>query len=134
MKLNPTHDQTTIRAAMNISAKDFRGKHAYQALGRLKAGKMNKTEAKYAAYLEGLKQAGEVLWYAFEPANLRLADGCFYRVDFLVLTKENALEAREVKGFWTDDAKVKIKVAADKFPFRFVAIQLVKGQWVEQEF
>ena len=32
------------------------------------------------------------------------------------------LEAHEVKGFWEDDAKVKIKVAAELYPFSFVAV------------
>lgn len=37
-----------------------------QALGRLKAGQMNKTEAAYAAELQARKIAGEVAWYRFE--------------------------------------------------------------------
>lgn len=104
------------------------------ALGRLKAGQMNKTEKLYNDRLELLKQAGEVLWFAYEPANLRLAPKCYYRVDFLVMTKDGALEAHEVKGFWEDDALVKIKVASEKFPFRFVAMQYIKKEWVKREF
>jgi len=106
----------------------------YQALGRLKAGEMNKTEAKYAARLELLKRAGEVLEYYYEPVNLKLADKCFYRVDFMVLMADQTIEMHEVKGYWTEDALVKIKVAANRFPFRFAAFQLVKGEWVEREF
>ncbi|WP_235527115.1 hypothetical protein [Sphingopyxis sp. 113P3] len=33
-----------------------------------------------------------------------------------------------------DDARVKIKVAASQYPFQFVAIQRVKGEWVEERF
>jgi len=33
-----------------------------QALGRLKTGEMNKSEANYAKHLELRKQAGEILW------------------------------------------------------------------------
>jgi hypothetical protein len=123
-----------------MSAKEFRERKpanpgtGYKALGRLKAGTMNKTEAKYAALLEQQKGAGEILWWAFEPMNLRLAAKCFYRVDFLVMNKIGLLECREVKGFWTDDALVKIKVAAETFPFAFKAFQLVKGEWKEREF
>lgn len=94
-----------------------------QALGRLPAGKMNKTERAYAQHLDALKAAGEVLWFEFEPCNLKLAPACFYRVDFLVLRASGLLEAHEVKGYWTDDARVKIKVAASKFPFRFLAVK-----------
>ena len=104
------------------------------ALGRLKAGKMNKTEVAYAKYLETQKQFGEVLWYEFEPMNLRLADKCFYSVDFLVMLKNGQLECHEVKGYWTDDALVKIKTAAEKFPFRFISVKLTKGQWEIREF
>ncbi|MFX6258524.1 DUF1064 domain-containing protein, partial [Acinetobacter baumannii] len=29
----------------------------------------------------------------------------------------------EVKGFWTDDARVKIKVAAEQYPLTFLAVK-----------
>ena len=104
------------------------------ALGRLKEGQMNKTEAAYAQLLELKKHTGDVLWYEFEPINLKIASKCFYRVDFLVMLKSGQLECHEIKGFWTDDAKVKIKAAAAKFPFKFIAIQLIKGNWNVTEF
>ncbi len=104
------------------------------ALGRLKAGEMNKTETAYYQYLQKLQQLGEVQWFAFEPMNLKLADKCFYRVDFLVMLNTGQLECHECKGFWTDDALVKIKTAAAKFPFRFIAVKLVKGEWHKREF
>jgi hypothetical protein len=109
-------------------------KQNFQALGRLKQGEMNKTEALYAKHLELLKLSGEVLWYEFDCMNLRLADKCFYKTDFTVMTKNNELQIHEVKGFWQDDALVKIKVAADKFPFRFIAIQYKSKKWEEREF
>lgn len=105
----------------------------YQALGRMKEGKMNKTEIAYSHLLELQKQIGEVLWYEFEPMNLRLADNCFYRVDYLVLTKDYKLEVHEIKGgYMTDDSLVKFKTAGEKFPFKFRMISLVKGQWIEK--
>lgn len=111
------------------------GKPGLFALGRMKAGKMNKTEAAYAGYLEALKIAGEVLWYSFEPMNLRLADKCFYSVDFLVMLKSGELECHEVKGgYVTDDGLVKLKAAAEKFPFRFIMVKLVKGAWEVRNF
>jgi hypothetical protein len=115
-------------------ASHLTGKEKYEALGRMKSRKMNKTEIAYGKVLEFQKQAGEVLWFEFEPMNLRLAEKCFYKVDWLVLTKELLLEVHEVKGYWTDDALVKIKIAAEKFPFRFISKQLVKGAWVTREF
>lgn len=109
-----------------------------QALGRMKSGQMNGTEKAYAQHLELLKSAGEIAYYSFDSVNLRLADKTFYKPDFLVMKSDGRIEIHEAKGFWTDDAKVKIKVAADKFPFRFIAImkQTKKngGGWDVQEF
>jgi hypothetical protein len=92
------------------------------ALGRLKTGDMNKTEAAYDAHLAACKIAGDVAWYKFEAVKLRLADNTFYSPDFLVLRADGVLEVHEVKGFWEDDARVKIKVAASIYPFRFLAV------------
>ena len=123
-------DRITNKADKKVNA----SQPASFALGRLKAGDMNKTEAAYANYLEKQKQFGDVAWFAFEPMNLKLADKCFYRIDFLVMLKSGQLEVHEVKGFWTDDALVKIKTASAKFPFRFIALKLVKGIWEVREF
>jgi hypothetical protein len=100
--------------------RDASGK-ALQALGRLKAGTMNKSEAAYAAFLDSERVAGRVLWWRFEGLKLRLADNTFYTPDFAVMTGESLIECHEVKGFWQDDARAKIKIAADQYPFRFVA-------------
>lgn len=105
-----------------------------QALGRLKSGQKNKTEAAYGGLLELRKQAGEVLWYRFEGIKLRLADGCFYSPDFAVMLADGTMEIHEVKGHWEDDARVKIKVAAEMYPFRFIAVKHVKGRWETEEF
>ena len=77
------------------------------ALGRLKPGAMNKTEAAYDQHLALLQRAGTI-------------------------------ECHEVKGFWTDDARVKVKVAADQYPFRFIAIKALPkkqgGGWAAESF
>lgn len=102
----------------------------FQALGRLKPGQMNKTETEYAGMLEVRKRAGEIIWYAFEPFKIRLADRTFYDVDFGVMLASGALEVHEVKGgFITDDGKVKLKVAAEHFPAQFFLCQKVKKAW-----
>jgi hypothetical protein len=109
-----------------------------QALGRLKVGAMNKTEMAYAATLEQRRTAGEVAWYKFEGVKFRLADNTFYTPDFAVMLADGALEAHEVKGHWQDDARAKIKIAADMYPLRFVAIQAKTkrdgGGWKVEEF
>jgi hypothetical protein len=62
-----------------------------QALGRLKTGEMNKTEAAYARTSSTLQHAGEILWFKFEGVKLRLADNTFYTCDFAVLAADSAL-------------------------------------------
>lgn len=113
-------------------------KQAMQALGRLPTGAMNKTERSYAGRLDQMKYAGKILWYGFEAIKLRLADNTFYTPDFAVMAADGVIELHEVKGFWTDDARVKIKVAADKFPFRFMAMKpramKAGGGWEVEEF
>ena len=96
---------------------------AMYALGRLKVGAMNKTEAAYDAHLAQLQHAGRILWRKFEGLKLRLADNTFYTPDFAVMAADGVIECHEVKGFWQDDARAKIKVAADLYPFRFFAIR-----------
>lgn len=108
------------------------------ALGRLKAGKMNQTEAAYAERLRALQHAGEILWFRFEGIKLRLADNTFYTPDFAVLAADGVMELHEVKGFWQDDARAKIKIAADQYPFRFIAVRVRPkkdgGGWAVEEF
>ncbi len=108
------------------------------ALGRLKQGEMNKTEAAYSLFLEREKSSGRVAWYKFEGVKLRLADNTFYTPDFAVMLSSGELEMHEVKGFWQDDARVKIKVAAAMYPFRFVAVtpkaKKDGGGWKTEEF
>jgi hypothetical protein len=90
------------------------------AQGRLKVGAMNKTETAY----EGVK--------------LRLADNTFYTPDFAVLASDHVLEMHEVKGWWTDDGRAKIKIAAEMYPFRFKAVKARAkrdgGGWSEEAF
>lgn len=113
-------------------------KRSLQALGRLKTGQMNKTESEYCQLLELRKRAGEVVWYRFEGVKLRLADKTFYTPDFAVMLNTGEMEMHEVKGFWADDARVKIKVAAEQYPFRFIAVKpkakKAGGGWEVEEF
>lgn len=97
----------------------------------------NKTEVAFGLHLASRLQAGEIQWYAFEPVKLRLAKKTFYTPDFLVLTAGGELIVYEVKGFWRDDAKVKIKCAKAKYPFiRFIAAtkRTYGSGWKYEEF
>lgn len=100
------------------------------ARARHVAGKMNRLEEAYAQHLECQKMAGVIRDWRWEPMKLRLADRTYYDLDFLVIAGDDAVEVHEVKGHWEDDARVKIKVAAEQFPwFRFRAIQRVRKEW-----
>lgn len=111
---------------------------AVQALGRLKVGQMNKTEKAYGDHLEQRRIAGEVAWYKFEGLKLRLADNTFYTPDYAVMLANGEIECHEVKGHWQDDARVKIKIAAELYPFRFIAVKAKPkkegGGWAEEDF
>lgn len=114
-------------------------KAALHALGRLKPGLMNKTEAAYDEHLDARRHHGEIAWYRFEGIKLKLAKDCHLTIDFAVMAADGTLEMIDVKGsphVFTDDAKAKMKVAAALYPFVFkVAYPLPKkdgGGWREE--
>lgn len=86
-------------------------------------GVMNKTEARYAQFLDARKADGSVTWWGFEVVKLRLAKRTWLTVDFLVQVADGSFELHEVKGrkgnryFATEDGKLKAKFAAEQFPF-----------------
>ena len=97
-------------------------------------GQMNKLETRFAEYLELQKKAGLIYWYDYEPIRLKLADRTTYLPDFMALMSDDSIQLFEVKGFWEQHARIKIKVAADKFPFKFTAVQWVKKEWSFENF
>jgi len=101
---------------------------------RPQPGKMNALEARYGLWLEAEKREGRIHWYKFEGIKLRLADSTFYTPDYFVVNAAGELEAHECKGHWEDDARVKIKVAASLYPFRFIAIKPSLKGWEVEEF
>ena len=103
-------------AAGRFGRRMLDAKAAMFALGRLPVGAMNQTEAAFDRHLVGMQVRGEIVWHAFEAIKLRLADNTFYTPDFFVMTAQRELVVYEVKGWMTDDAAVKIKVAAETFP------------------
>jgi hypothetical protein len=73
------------------------------------------------AQLELELPAGEILDWKFEAITFKLAPDLRLTVDFFVVRPDHELEFREVKGFWEEDALVKVKTAAQLFPwFHFV--------------
>jgi hypothetical protein len=101
-----------------------------QAKGRRHvAGVMNKTEADFEQTFLLRKPHG------FEEITLKLAPDTRYTPDFWEMDDDDVLAFDEVKGFWRDDAKVKIKMAAKLFPqFRFRAWRRKRGVWAREHF
>lgn len=99
---------------------------------------MNKLEERYAAELEIKRRAGLIEWFKFEGIKLRLADNTFLTPDFFVMLPDGMLQVHETKGFWEDDARVKIKVAAELYPFQFIGVRAKPkkdgGGWEIEEF
>jgi hypothetical protein len=82
----------------------------------------NKTETRFENdYLKAWSIAGEVERYAFEDITLKIANGCRYTPDWCVKFTDPSkpvtfYEIKARKMIW-DDAIVKLKVAADRFPY-----------------
>lgn len=102
-------------------------------------GKMNVGEQKYSKVLELMKLAGEIQGFEFEPIKLRIgAPGsrCGYTPDFMVIALDDTIEFHEVKGrsgnnaWCEEDAKIKIKAAANSYPFKFIMVwPALRGGW-----
>jgi hypothetical protein len=105
--------------------------------------KMNTHERAFYALLSAKRKDGVFQSVHFESIRLVLAEHrCTYTPDFICIMADGSITAYEVKGFWRDDARVKIKVAARLFPWiKFVAVQQRKkkdwaaqGRWKYEEF
>ena len=83
-------------------------------------GEMNKTEERYAI---DLAARTDIAYVWFDEWTFKLAKDTRYTPDFIVLLKDGTLEAHEVKGFMEDDAWVKLKVFAEKFPLRTLLVK-----------
>jgi hypothetical protein len=93
--------------------------------------RMNKTEARFAALLEGWLRAGDIAGYKFEAVTLRLAPHTHYRTDFVVWLKDGRTRFYEVKGGYVrEDSWLKLKTVAVLFPqWEFVRAQWKGGGW-----
>jgi hypothetical protein len=78
---------------------------------------MNGGERAYARYLDKRRMAGEIVWWAYEPLKLRLAEGAWYTPDFVIQMADGTIEIHEYKGFMREAARVRLLVASDRFPF-----------------
>jgi hypothetical protein len=98
-----------------------------------KKPRMNKWETEYAQMLEFQKRGGAIQWWQFEPMKLWLGEGAWFTPDFGVIGADGLLCFHEVKGFWREAAKVRIKVARSMYPFPFLTFRKFEGWWVEDK-
>jgi hypothetical protein len=90
--------------------------------------RLNKTEK---AWLQEMRTRG-LKGIRIMEFTLKLADDTRYTPDFSHIAPDGRLVFYEVKGWFRDDAKVKIKVAARKFSeFDFVLVRKTKNGWTE---
>lgn len=87
---------------------------------RRQPGEMNRTEA---AYSLSLAERTDIVQTWFDEWTFKLAKDTRYTPDFIVMLADGTLEAHEVKGFMEDDAWVKLKVFAEKFPIRTLLVK-----------
>ena len=93
---------------------------------------MNEYERAYSMLLYMRQKAGEVRSYQFEGMKLRVGIGAWYTPDFApIWMGDDTVEIHEVKGFWREAARVRIKSAAMLFPiFTFYAVTSPRrGGW-----
>ena len=99
-------------------------------------GGLNRTEAEFRDYLATTYCGTDRIMR--EGLGFRIGNGCVYWPDFVVPSSCNRSHVYEVKGFMRDDAAVKLKVAASKFPtFKFFLVtkraKKLGGGWDIQE-
>lgn len=146
----PTPRRRTLRDLIvnDHSTADVIGKMTAPAItakastNNSQAPKMNGLEKEYSQLLENRRLIGEIINWYFEPVKLRLAGSTFYKPDFMVVLTNGEIEFHETKGtwrgekaaHWEDDARVKIKVAASMYPFRFMAASKKDNHWKYEQF
>lgn len=118
LKELPQHSQQLVRDAVASGSVSVRVNVPDLYVG------MNKTERAYAETLESEKRMGRIAAWRYEKVTLKLADDTRYTPDFWIVYDDGSTMFDEVKGFFRDDAKVKIKVAAEQF--REFTFRLVK--------
>jgi len=112
-------------------------------------GERNKTEAAYETHLGLLHRAGEIDGFMFEGIKLKLADNTMFTPDFIVYAADGVVELHDTKGTtkklrasgecesvpWIEeDAKIKLKLTAELFPFRVFAVFKTADGWIKQQF
>jgi hypothetical protein len=93
----------------------------------------SKAEAAYAAYLEQLRQAGQLVGVMEQPT-FRLPGGTRYVADFLCFWADGTVDARDVKGMETEGFKIKWKEVQHAYPWMtFLKVKRSGKAWAVGE-
>lgn len=86
--------------------------------------------------LAAYKRMGTIRDWRYEGIRLRLADGAWYKPDFVIVHNDGLIELEEVKGHWREAARVRWKVAVEQFRPMFTLSLTTKraGAWVTVEY
>lgn len=98
---------------------------------RIKEKGMNKTEEEFSRILDRALEDGEILRWQFEEVSLKIAPSTRYIPDFVAIMPNGTWQVFEIKGHLEDDAAVKFKAAAEKYPeISFHMLKKQMGKWV----
>jgi hypothetical protein len=132
------------RLQQNVKDKSVPVRAPVQQRARGRVGKaaerreMNKTERRYHDHLEEEQRAGRIAGFKFESIKLRLADNTSITIDFMVIGIDGFIEFHDTKALWKstgkpgvkEDAQIKMKIAAEQFPwFYFLIVWEEHGIW-----
>jgi len=93
------------------------------------------TEERFAEHLALQLAANEIKGWLYEPLRFNLGGGAWYKPDFRATELDGTWTFFEVKGFWREAARLRIKIAAAAHPdVRFVGVRLIKGVWEFEDF
>lgn len=94
-------------------------------------------ERDYAAHLDLLKTAGEIVWWGHECVKLLLGgkkNKAWFTPDFIVVFPDGRTQAHETKGFMREAAQVRTNVAAGLYPWPIIVIKRGAVGWEREEF
>jgi hypothetical protein len=98
---------------------------------RVKEKGMNKTELEFSKILDKAQEDGDILRWQFEEVSLKIAPSTRYIPDFIAVLPSGYWQVFEIKGHLEDDAAVKFKAAAEKYPeISFHMLKKQRGQWI----
>lgn len=122
-------------------------KHVRKAMGET----LNKTEQRFAEYCEHRRLIGEIRTFQMKPDCIALSATCRYYPDAVITHNDGSFEVVDCKAAWVktskvlkkksvhihieDDALVKIKWSASKFPeytFSLYGLHHKTGTWTRK--